>query len=382
MPRITTLPKLELSSEEQGRLRKLAQSQTAPLREIQRARIILGYHAGHPITRIAHEVAVTRMTIYKCLEKALAMGVEAGLRDTYHAPKLPTIDLPAKQWIQSLACRPPKELGYAAELWTLSQLAKHARKYAPDAGYPALARVVPSTIHAILREDHLQPHKIRYYLERRDPQFDEKMRVLHLVYQEINAYLETPAVPDVPPTIITISVDEKPGVQALKNIAPDLPPTKAHPTVGRDYEYQRQGTVSILAALDLLDGHIIAQVHDRHRSREFVQLLQEIDQYYPPECQIRVILDNHSAHISKETRAYLAQHPGRFVYVHTPTHGSWLNLVETLFSKMARTFLKGIRVNSKHELKQRILKGIAEINDEPVIHRWKKFDVFENMSTF
>jgi len=382
MPRITALPKLELTIEELSKLRKLAQSQTAPLREIQRAQIILDHQAGQPITTIAHTVGISRATIYKCLDKTLAMGVEAGLHDTYHTPKLPTIDLPAKQWIKSLACCQPKDLGYAAELWTLSQLAKHAQRYAVEAGYPCLARVVPSTIHAILREDHLQPHKIRYYLERRDPQFEEKMRVLHLVYQEINAQLDAPAPADSSQLIVTISVDEKPGVQALKNTAPDRPPTKEHPTVGRDFEYLRDGTVSILAALDLLDGHIIAQVQDRHRSREFIQLLQAIDEYYPLECQLRLILDNHSAHISKETRGYLAQHPGRFIFIHTPTHGSWLNLVETLFSKMARTFLKGIRVTSKQELKQRILKGIAEINDEPVIHRWKKFDVFDNMSTF
>ena len=383
MPRTTALPKLEFTPEEVSRLRKLTSAQTAPVREAKRAQILLRYSEGQSLTTIAHEVLISRSSIYKCLTKSLAMGVEAGLHDTYHTPKQPLIGLPAKQWIKDLACQQPKALGYAAELWTLSSLAKHARTHAVEAGHPAVARVVPSTVYAILHEDHLQPHKIRYYLERRDPQFEQKMRVLHLIYQEINAQIDaSPSDADMPPQIITVSVDEKPGVQALKNIAPDLPPTCAHPTVGRDYEYKRDGTVSILAALDLCDGHIIAQVHDRHRSREFIQLLTAIDQYYPETCQIRVILDNHSAHISKETMAYLAKHPGRFIYVHTPTHGSWLNLIETLFSKMARTFLKGIRVTSKQELKQRILKGIAEINEEPVIHRWKKFDIFENMSTF
>ncbi len=90
---------------------------------------------------------------------------------------------------------------------------------------------------------------------------------------------------------------------------------------------------------------------------------------------IRVILDNHSAHISKETRAYLASRPNRFRYIHTPKHGSWLNLVETLFGKMSHTFLRHIRVASKAELKERILQGIAEINAAPVVHRWKKFDL-------
>ena len=104
-------------------------------------------------------------------------------------------------------------------------------------------------------------------------------------------------------------------------------------------------------------------------------LLKDLDAHYPAEATIRVILDNHSAHISKETCAYLATRPNRFKYVHTPKHGSWLNLVETLFGKMARTFLRHIRVASKAELKERILLGIAEINAAPVVHRWKKFDL-------
>jgi len=157
-----------------------------------------------------------------------------------------------------------------------------------------------------------------------------------------------------------------------------LPPVPGvHPEVGRDYEYKRMGTASILAALDLQDGHVLARVERRHRSVEFVGLLQDLDAYYPPDATIRIILDNHSAHISKETMAYLATRPNRFLYVHTPKHGSWLNLVETLFGKMARTFLRDMRVQSWNELKARILKGIAEINEAPVVHRWRNFKALE-----
>ena len=139
-------------------------------------------------------------------------------------------------------------------------------------------------------------------------------------------------------------------------------------------EYKRMGTLSILAGLDLHDGHVTAEVHPRTRSREFILLLKALDAHYPPGCVIRLVLDNHSFHISKETMSWLATRPSRFLYVHTPKHGSWLNLVETLFGKMARTFLKHIRVASRQELKDRILLGIAEINEAPVVHRWKKFD--------
>jgi hypothetical protein len=175
--------------------------------------------------------------------------------------------------------------------------------------------------------------------------------------------------------VVTISVDEKPGLQAIANTAADLPPVPGkHSSVARDHEYKRLGTCSILAALDLHHGHVTARVERRHRSREFIALLRDLDHYYPPGCMIRLILDNHSAHLSKETQAFLATRPNRFKYVLTPTHGSWLNIVETLFGKMARTFLRHIRVQSWEELRSRILQGIAEINAEPVVHRWKKFD--------
>ena len=124
-------------------------------------------------------------------------------------------------------------------------------------------------------------------------------------------------------------------------------------------------TLSILAGLDLHPGEIIANVKPKHRSREFIGLLKRLDAHYPTEAVIRVVLDNHSAHISKETMAYLATRPGRFEYIHTPKHGSWLNLIECAFSKMARTFLRHIRVTSKADLKERILKGIGEFNEAP-----------------
>ena len=107
---------------------------------------------------------------------------------------------------------------------------------------------------------------------------------------------------------------------------------------------------------------MLARVEERHRSREFIGLLKEVDAYYPPHLMIRVILDNHSANISKETRACLACRPNPFRYIHTPKHGSWLNLVETLFGKMARTFLRQIRVTSTAELETHIFRGMADSN--------------------
>jgi transposase len=369
------LPALVLTAEELKRLETLSASRAAPVREVERARLLLQYHAGNSPSAIQRALNLSRVTIYHCLHKALEMGLEAGLKDRFHRPKEPVIGPDAKAWVVHLACTKPKELGYASELWTRRALADHVRGHAAAAGHPSLALAAKATVQRILAEQHLQPHKVKYYLERRDPEFEMKMKEVLMVYQEVQ--LQNAADPAAgAPSVITVSIDEKPGVQAIANTAPDLPPVAGkHPTVSRDHEYKRHGTLSILASLDLHDGHVVARVEERHRSREFVALLKDLDAYYPAGVTIRVILDNHSAHISKETRAYLATRPNRFQYVHTPKHGSWLNLVETLFGKMAHTFLRQIRVKSKAELKERILLGIAEINAAPVVHRWKKFDL-------
>ena len=374
MPRKSQKAKLILDEGQKEQLNKISQSRKSPVREVQRANILLRYSEGIPITDIEKRAQVSRPTVYKWIEKALAMGIGEGLKDKYHRPKEPVITEGAKAWVINLACKKPTDLGYAAEMWTRSALADHVRKYALEAGHDCLKKAAKATVQRILEEHPIRPHKMAYYLERRDPEFEQKMADVLCVYKEINLQNEMAAPGDIP-SVITVSVDEKPGVQAIKNIAPDIMPAPGKQSrVMRDYEYKRLGTLSILASLDLLDGHVIAQTHDRHRSSEFISLLKEMDAYYPAESTIRIILDNHSAHISKETMKYLSSRPGRFLYVHTPKHGSWLNLVETLFGKMARTFLKHIRVNSKQELKERILLGIKEINDSPVVHKWKKFD--------
>jgi transposase len=373
-------PRLSLFPDELERLQHLRRSATAPAREVQRAEILTRYHAGETVTQIARRLGMTRKSVAKWINRALALGPSAALKDTYHRPKEPSITLEARTWVVSVACTKPKDLGYAAELWTRSALAKHVRTHAVEAGHPSLAQAAKATVQRILAEQPLHPERIKYYLERRDPQFDEKMKNVLLVYQAVSLQNEERKHTDAPPSVITVSVDEKPGLQAIANTAPDLPPVAGrHPKVARDHEYERLGTCSILAALDLHDGHVIARVEHRHRSVEFIALLKDLDNYYPPECTIRVILDNHSAHISQETRAYLAMHPNRFRYVLTPTHGSWLNIVETLFGKMARTFLKHIRVKSWEELRDRILRGIAEINAAPVVHRWRKFGVLDEV---
>lgn len=376
MARHSTRAALVLTAEQRAPLKDLAGSRTAPAREVDRAKILLGYADGVSITQLQRQLGFSRPMIYRCVDKALAAGVQTGLKDKYHRPHEPEITDAAKAWVVSVACTKPKERGLAAELWSIAALAGYVRDHAAAAGFPRLIKAGKSTIWRILDDHDIKPHKIHYYLERRDPDFDRKMQEVLMVYRDVSIYAEGAVHDGRPNPIYTVSVDEKPGVQAIGLTAPDLPPVPGKaPALGRDYEYVRHGTLSILAGIDLHCGHIFARVEERHRSAEFVDLLRELDQHYPLDAIIRVVLDNHSAHISKETMAYLASHPGRFEYVHTPKHGSWLNLIECAFSKMARTFLRHIRVASKDELKQRILKGIAEFNAAPVVFRWNKFDL-------
>jgi hypothetical protein len=215
--------------------------------------------------------------------------------------------------------------GPTNELWTYELLQRHVRKEAVAAGHPSLSQLSRSKLHRILTQGELKPHKVRYYVERRDPEFEKKMvEVLH-VYKEveiINAGLVEGTLKE-PPTV-TISYDEKPGIQALATTTPDRPPApNRHPSHLRDYEYKRLGTVSLLAGLGLHTGRVTEIVSDRHASADFIALLDKLDANYPSETRIRLLLDNHSAHISKQTKAYLDLHPQRFEFVFTPTQ-AWV----------------------------------------------------------
>jgi transposase len=370
MPFKRQRPDLVLTEEEEAILKSSSHSRTEPAVQVERAKILLAYTGGESISSIARRLKTNRPKVERCVDKALQLGPLTSLRDLPRSGRKQTITQEARAWLVDLACQKPKDLGYSYELWTTRLLAKHARKHGPAEGHSCLSDLGRGTVSKILSQREIRPHKIRYYLEQRDPEFEVKMRQVLCVYRDVQLLREAGG--DVSSGVAILSYDEKPGIQALQSKAPDLLPVPGkHMTVSRDYEYIRHGTVSLLAGIDLLNGKVHAQVVDRHRSREFVQFLQMVDQKYNPEVKIRIILDNHSAHISKETRGYLATVPNRFEFIFTPTHGSWLNLIEMFFSKMARTMLRGIRVSSKQELKDRIMQFIEEINEDPVIFKWK-----------
>ncbi len=370
MPFVSHRAPLKLSAGEVEMLATLSQSRTESAGRVQRASILLRYHASETISEIARSMGTNRPRVERCVNKALEFGVGQALADLPGRGRRPTMTPEARAWVVSLACQKPKNLGYAQELWTTRLLAQHIRKHATAAGHPSLSRLGRGTVSKVLSANQVQPHRIQYYLERRDPEFDAKMvQVLH-VYREVEIWREK-AVP--PPDLVAVlSYDEKPGIQAIENTAPDLPPVSGkHATIGRDHEYIRHGTVSLLAGIDLLTGEVLGLVRKRHRSAEFIEFLELADAHYPAGARIRIVLDNHSAHISRQTRTFLATLPNRFEFTFTPKHGSWLNLIESFFGKMAKTLLRGIRVASTDELTTRIDLYLKEINEAPVVFRWK-----------
>lgn len=360
---------LKLEEKTKTELEKISRNRNMPAVRVQRAKIVLLYHKGGTISSIACQMNTNRPLVERCLDKALEFGAMTALEDVPRCGRPTLITDDARNWVVSLACQRPVDLGYAAETWTYSALIKHIRGHCMVAGFECLKNIGKGLLNGILSKSNIKPHKISYYLEKRDPEFEEKMaNVLH-IYKEV-AMINAKDIEVKKQT--TLSYDEKPGIQAIKNIAAQLQPVPdKYPTVGRDYEYKRLGTLSLLAGIDLHTGRILPLVRERHRSREFIEFLRLVDQEYPDDWKIRLVLDNHSSHISKETRAYLKTKVNRFEFVFTPKHGSWLNMIEMFFSKISRGFLRHIRVECKQELKERILQGIEEVNQEPVVFKWK-----------
>ena len=358
-------PHIILKPEEKEELEKIVNSRKSSVMENERARIMLMDADKNAINAIAKELKTNRTRVYLTINKALSFGIEHALKDLPGRGRHRTIDDEARAYIIKTACTKPKDLGYPYELWTNRSLTEYIRKNAP--GEYKLMKLSNGTVSKILSSGGIHPDRIKYYMEKTDHEHERKQaEVLH-VYKEVKILRENNS------SFLAafLSYDEKPSIQATGNIYPDRQPDSNHGEVYRNHDYIRYGTLSLLAGIDLINGHIIPYIEDRHRSMEFINWLKLVDQYYPDDYIINIILDNHSIHSSKETMRYVSSRPWRFHFVFTPTHASWLNIIEMFFSKMARSMLRGIRVDSKEELKKRMLDYIEGVNNEPVVFTWK-----------
>ena len=366
---------ITISDEERDYLKSLIKARTIQAQVVDCARILLWKSEARTDKAIADGLGISVNTVRRCIDRYLNNGINLAIFDDERSGRPVEITDDAKAWIVSIACQKPCDLGYAAELWTLAALHRHIQAYAEEAGYPRLKTVTKPWLQKYLKKMDIKPFRIKYYLERKDPDFENKMHDILLVYKQVEMQFGIDGniiIPENGHLTHTVSYDEKPGIQAVANKYPDHTPTEEKGYVRRDYEYVRLGTLSLLAGIDLLTGEAIPLVSQTHKSSDFIEFLKILDVKYPEGDTIRLILDNHSAHTSKETQQFLATLPeGRFLFVFTPTHTSWLNMIESFFSKMTKQMLKGIRVKSKQELVDRIYKYFKEINADPVVFHWK-----------
>lgn len=365
---------IELPDDEKDYLKSLIKTRKLQAQVVDRARILLWKAEGKTDKAVADNLSISVNTVRRCVDRYLSNGLNLALFDDERSGRPVEITDDAKAWIISITCQKPCDLGYAAELWTLAALHRHIQENAEKAGFIRLKTVTKPWLQKYLKSMDIKPFKIKYYIERNDPDFENKMHEVLMVYKQVELQFDENGniiVPENGTMIHTLSYDEKPGIQATANKYADHNPTKEKGFVRRDYEYVRLGTVSLLAGIDLLTGEAIPLVSNSHKSSDFVNFLKILDKKYPEGDTIQLILDNHSAHKSKETKRYLATLPeDRFVFVFTPTHASWLNMIESFFSKMTKQMLKGIRVKSKEELVSRIYLYFDEINKEPVVYHW------------
>ena len=355
-------------------LRSLIKQRTIQAQVVIRAHILLDKANGITVRDIARIYDLSTNTVRLCIDKYKEGGTDRALFDDQRQGRPVEITDDAIAWMIDIACQRPADLGYSQELWTLKNLHQHIQNNAEEAGYPRLKTMTRPMLQKILKRSEIKPFKIKYYCEKRDPDFENKMHDVLVVYKQVSLQFDEEGriiIPDDKPMVHTVSCDEKPGIQAIAATSDDLRPRHGNGCVWRDYEYKRPGTLSLIAGIDLLTGEAIPVVSESHKSSDFICLLKKLDERYPEGDVIRIICDNHSAHKSKEVRNYLATRPEeRFVFVFTPTHGSWLNLIEGFFSKITKQMLKGIRVNSKEELANRIYLYFDEVNREPVVYRW------------
>lgn len=355
-------------------LRSLIKQRTIQAQVVIRAHILLDKANGITVRDIARIYDLSTNTVRLCIDKYKEGGTDRALFDDQRKGRPVEITDDAIAWMIDIACQRPADLGYSQELWTLKNLHQHIQNNAEEAGYPRLKTMTRPMLQKILKRSEIKPFKIKYYCEKRDPDFENKMHDVLVVYKQVSLQFDEEGriiIPDDKPMVHTVSCDEKPDIQAIAATSDDLRPRHGNGCVWRDYEYKRLGTLSLIAGIDLLTGEAIPVVSESHKSSDFICLLKKLDERYPEGDVIRIICDNHSAHKSKEVRNYLATRPEeRFVFVFTPTHGSWLNLIEGFFSKITKQMLKGIRVNSKEELANRIYLYFDEVNREPVVYRW------------
>ena len=332
-------PAISLTEPTKATLDHLVRSPTTPQNLVQRSRIVLAAAAGKSNQQIAGELMLPEVTVSKWRRCFASQGLE-GLRDAPRSGRPVKYGQEIIQRVQNRVCQQPEHYSR----WSVRTLAKELK----------LPR---STVHQILVASDFQPHRIRTFTFSPDPEFEAKLLDI------VGLYLNPPE------NALVLCVDEKTGIQALDRTQPLLPLRAKKPRSWTN-EYVRHGTQTLLAALEIASGRVVAHVKQRRTSVNFLRFLRDVVAAFPRR-ELHMILDNLNIHKNEAARRWLERHP-RVYFHYTPTHASWVNMVECFFSILTKQGLSQSVHGSKRELKEFLLDFIARNNEDPKPFVWTK----------
>lgn len=323
---------IDLTAEDRHELRRWVRSRNTKKGVADRARAALLLDDGVPVSEVAERIGVDRVTVYRWRKRYSESGLD-GLFDLPR-PGRPTKITPevAERILKLTVESIPRE----ATHWSLRLMAK-------------AARVTRHQVQEVWKAADLKPHRLRTFKVSNDPQFAEK------VIDVVGLYMNPPD------NAMVLSVDEKTQVQALDRTQPQLP-LRPGQIERRTHDYKRHGTASLYAAFDVATGEVMGRVTTRHRAKEFLAFLRQIDRATPSELALHIILDNSSTHSTPDVKSWLAKHP-RFHLHFTPTSASWLNAVEGWFGQLERRALYRGSFHSVEQLRDEIRRYIRVHND-------------------
>ena len=322
------------------RLRAVVTNRNSPQKHVWRARILLLTADGLGTNAIMRGTGRAKSVVWRWQERFMREGVDGLLRDKTRPPGRKPLDPEIiERVVATTAKDPPGETTH----WTAGLMAK-------------AVGISISSVQRIWQAHGLHPHRVRRFKLSKDPEFVPKLRAI------VGLYVNPPA------HAIVLSIDEKSQIQALDRTQPGLPMKKGRAGT-LTHDYHRHGTTTLFAALNVLEGNVIGRCMQRHRHQEFIRFLNAIEAEIPAGKIIHVVLDNYATHKHPKVRAWLARHP-RFIFHFTPKSCSWLNAVETLFSRLTRRRLKRGVFRSIVELQAAINRFLAETNADPKPFVW------------
>jgi transposase len=332
---------VEITPTARVRLEAIVANRSSPQKHVWRSQIVLLTWQGLGTNEIMRHTGKSKTVVWRWQERFMQEGVDGLLRDKTRPSRIPPLAPEVAETVVKLTIEtaPPGE----ATHWTAAAMAE-------------LMGISASSVQRIWRAHGLQPHRIRQFKLSRDPEFVPKLRDI------VGLYVDPPA------HAIVLSVDEKSQIQALDRTQPSLP-LKPGRLGTMTHDYKRNGTTTLFAALDVLEGKVIGRCMQRHRHQEFIRFLNAIEAEVPVGKIVHVILDNYGSHKHPKVRAWLNRHP-RFVFHYTPTSASWLNAVEGFFAKLTKRRLKRGVFRSLVDLQAAINRFLAETNENPKPFVW------------